>query len=193
MEPWIYSGILSFLTSTIGSRSVSLFSRTSWLWYSVNGFDWKYYISNKWRKSRWSNHKQHKRDKPFAYFRCIYIYHACERRETFHCLSSTLIPRCIFEWWVIGTALRKLWNPLSTAVPSKCASIWNKGPVNIWNDLYIILLIIFDTTDTWTDENKMVEETVIATGKPLLIGTDICFNHSIIWMILEKNDTFINN
>ena len=28
----------------------------------------------------------------------------------------------------------KLWNPRSKTVLSKCSFIWNKGPVNIWND-----------------------------------------------------------
>ena len=40
-----------------------------------------------------------------------------------------------------GTALlggfqssQELWNPLSKTVRSKCKFVWNKGPVNIWND-----------------------------------------------------------
>ena len=31
-------------------------------------------------------------------------------------------------------APRELWNPLSKTVLSKYSFIWNKGPVNIWND-----------------------------------------------------------
>ena len=28
----------------------------------------------------------------------------------------------------------ELWNPLSKTVLHKCSFIWNKGPINIWND-----------------------------------------------------------
>ena len=28
----------------------------------------------------------------------------------------------------------ELWNPLNKRVRSKCSFIWNRGPVNIWND-----------------------------------------------------------
>ena len=31
-------------------------------------------------------------------------------------------------------ASKELWNPLSNTGLSKCSFVWNKGPVNIWND-----------------------------------------------------------
>ena len=31
-------------------------------------------------------------------------------------------------------APEELWNPMSKTVHTKCSSIWNKLPVNIWND-----------------------------------------------------------
>ena len=54
---------------------------------------------------------------------------------------------------------RELWDPLSKTVHSKCNFIWNKGPVNVWNDrkftinLYVWPVNIFPNFDIviWCD------------------------------------------
>ena len=55
--------------------------------------------------------------------RCI--YHAYQTHEIYQVLPYS----------VDFKAPRELWNPLSKTPLSKCSLIWNKEPVNIWNDI----------------------------------------------------------
>ena len=40
----------------------------------------------------------------------------------------------VFPYYVDFKAPGELWNPLSETVINRCSFIWNKGPVNFWND-----------------------------------------------------------
>ena len=52
------------------------------------------------------------------------IYHAHQTREIYQVLPYS----------VDFKAPDQLWNPTSKTVLSKSSFIWNKGPVNTWND-----------------------------------------------------------
>ena len=53
-----------------------------------------------------------------------YIYHARQTHEVYQ----------VLPYAVDFKAPGELWNLLSKTVLSKCSFIWNKGPVNIWDD-----------------------------------------------------------
>ena len=55
-------------------------------------------------------------------YRCI--YYALQTREIYQVLHDSVDVK----------APRKLWNPLSKRVFSKLKFMWNKGPVNLWNN-----------------------------------------------------------
>ena len=53
-----------------------------------------------------------------------FVYYVCKTHEIYQLLPYSVGFKALWE----------LWNPLSKAAHSKCSFIWNKGPVNIWND-----------------------------------------------------------
>ena len=61
---------------------------------------------------------------------CVYYAHqTCEIYQLLSYLVDLKIPL-------------ELWNPLSKTVLSKFSFIWNKGPVNIWNDRNLLIKLV---------------------------------------------------
>ena len=90
------------------------------------------------RSSPWNNFSE-------AYIRhcpALKIRTTCHVRDLWKSARSCKQLRLLCPpdpWNSPGTVLlrgfiRELWNPLSKIVLSKCSLIWNKAPVNIWND-----------------------------------------------------------
>ena len=59
---------------------------------------------------------------------------ACKQLHLLCLPDPTKFTRYYLTRW-ISKLPGKLWNPLSKIVLTNCSFIWNKWPVNIWNDL----------------------------------------------------------